>query len=143
MSINSILGAALSGLQASQTGMRSTSANISNVNTPGYAREEVQLTSQSLNGVSAGVRVAGVRRITDAFLLASALNASARASGAEVVHELLDRVQSVFGDPSSSASVFSEINQMFASFAELGADPSSPVRRAGSITDLKTTLIEF
>lgn len=143
MSVNSILGSALSGLQASQAGMRSTSNNISNVNTPGYAREEVLISSQSLGGAGAGVTVDGVRRVTDAFLAAAALSAAARATAAETRLELLDRAQAAFGDPSSGTSIFSSVNQLFASFAELAGDPASPVRRAGSIADLQASLSEF
>ena len=38
MSLSGILGNALSGLQASQAGLRASSNNVANVNTPGYAR---------------------------------------------------------------------------------------------------------
>jgi flagellar hook-associated protein 1 FlgK len=143
MSVNHVLNTALSGLRASQAGMRTTSANISNVNTPGYAREELMLNSRSLAGVGAGVDVTGIRRITDAFLVAAALGATSRAGGAAAIHELMDRVQSYFGDPSFGSNVFSSLNELFAGFAELAADPSSPVRRAASITDLRGTFGEF
>ncbi|WP_216648951.1 flagellar basal body protein [Pseudidiomarina andamanensis] len=39
----SIFSIGLSGLRAAQTGLYATSGNISNVNTPGYNREIVQL----------------------------------------------------------------------------------------------------
>jgi flagellar hook-associated protein 1 FlgK len=143
MSVNHVLNTALSGLRASQAGMRTTSANITNVNTPGYAREELLLSSRTLNGVGAGVDAVGVRRITDAFLVAAALGATSRSGGANVIHELLDRVQSFFGDPSSGATVFSSLNETFAGFTELAADPSSPVRRAASIADLRGSFTEF
>jgi flagellar hook-associated protein 1 FlgK len=143
MAVNQILNSALSGLRASQAGMRATSTNISNVNTPGYAREEILLTSRSLNGVGAGVDVQGVRRITDAFLVAAALSSSSRASAAETTYGMLDRVQAFFGDPSSGASIFSSLNGLFAGFAEVAADPASPVRRAASISDLRASLSEF
>jgi flagellar hook-associated protein 1 FlgK len=143
MSVNHILNTALTGLRASQAGMRTTSANISNVNTPGYAREQLSLTSRSLDGIGAGVDVLGVRRITDAFLVAASLSSSARAGGSAAVYELLDRVQSFFGDPSSGATMFSSLNEMFAGFAEVAADPSSPVRRAASISDMRSSFAEY
>lgn len=143
MSVNSMLSAALTGLQASQAGMRTTSANISNVNTPGYAREEVNLVSRTLDGSGAGVSVEGVRRITDAFLVATALNATARAARSDVSHELLDRVQSYFGDPASGSSVFSSLNELFAGFAEVAGDPASAVRRGASVSELRSSLTEF
>jgi len=143
MSVNAILGSALSGLQASQAGMRTTSSNIANVNTPGYAREVVNISSQSVGGMGVGVNIDGVRRVTDAFLVAASLSATSRATAADIRLELLDRTQSAFGDPTSGASIFSSLNQLFSSLAEVAADPSSSVRRAGSIADLNATLAEF
>lgn len=143
MAVNQILNSALSGLRASQAGMRATSTNISNVNTPGYAREEILQTSRSLNGIGAGVEVVGVRRITDAFLVAAAHSAAGRASKAETTYDMLDRVQAFFGDPSNGTSIFSSLNGLFAGFAEVAADPASPVRRASSISDLRASLAEF
>jgi len=143
MSVNAILSSALSGLQAAQAGMRTTSSNITNVNTPGYAREEVDISSQTVGGMGVGVRIEGVRRVTDAFLVAASLGAASRATAADVRLELLDRTQAAFGDPTSGASVFSTLNQLFSSLAEVAADPSSAVRRAGSVADLNATLAEF
>jgi len=98
MSVNAILGSALSGLQASQAGMRTTSSNIANVNTPGYAREVVNISSQSVGGMGVGVNIDGVRRVTDAFLVAASLSATSRATAADIRLELLDRTQSAFGE---------------------------------------------
>jgi len=42
MAINQIIGNALSGLQASQIGIRTASNNVANVNTPCYARSQVE-----------------------------------------------------------------------------------------------------
>ena len=64
MSLNEILGTAVSGLAASQAGLRSVSNNIANVNTPGYAREKTAITSNAYGGVSIGEPT----RVADRFL---------------------------------------------------------------------------
>ena len=57
MSLTGIMSAALSGLQTAQTGMTTVSNNITNVNTPGYAREVVNQSPAVVNGVGVGVTV--------------------------------------------------------------------------------------
>lgn len=125
MSLSAIFGSGLTGLQAAQTGMRTVSQNIANVNTTGYARAEV-----SFESTFAGVAVTGVRRAADNFLAVAALNASAVRGGANVLADLLDRAQATFGDPTSNTSLFASVSNMFTRFGELSADPSNTLRKA-------------
>ena len=62
MSLTSILSNAYSGLSASQAALRSISNNVANVNTPGYARERVNLEALVAGGVGLGVRVSRSRQ---------------------------------------------------------------------------------
>ncbi len=77
MSLNGIMGSAVSGLQAAQTGLRSVSDNIANVDTPGYVRKIVDQQSTVHGGVGSGVSVTQVRLAADRFLQAASLSASA------------------------------------------------------------------
>ncbi len=140
MSINAVLNNALSGLAASQAGMRASSNNISNINTPGYARQEAEFVSRSIGGRSAGVDVAAIRRVTDSYLVTASMRAQARAAMASSSFELLDRAQAAFGDPTAQTSVFGQLNSLFASFAEAANDPASPVRRSSSLSALSDSL---
>src|SRR5690554_7447629 len=67
----SIFAIGLSGLRAAQSGLFATSGNISNVGTPGYNRELVQLSENR----AAGVLVNGVERQFNQFV-ATRLNAA-------------------------------------------------------------------
>ena len=107
MSLTAIMSNALSGLQASQLGLRTTSNNIANVNTPGYARQAPSLSARILAGESAGVDVTSIRRVTDSFLTTASLNAKSGAAGAAALYDLMDRAQRLFGDPSGGASIAS------------------------------------
>ncbi len=65
--MSDLFGISLSALRALQTAISTTSNNIANANTPGYARESVNLTTATpqTNGVAtvgAGVQVSGVVR---------------------------------------------------------------------------------
>ena len=72
MSILTSLAIAARAMQAQQQGIQTTSHNISNVNTPGYSRQRLELTSafpitegQLLLGN--GVSAASVRSVVDRF----------------------------------------------------------------------------
>src|SRR5882757_9329093 len=108
MSLNGILGAGLTGLQAAQTNLRLVSQNVANVNTTGYAR-----VSASQTAVAGGVAITSIGRAADQFLAASAYNASAAQGKATTLSDLLDRAQTAFGDPTSDGSLFASLDNVF------------------------------
>jgi flagellar hook-associated protein 1 FlgK len=113
MSIDSIMRSALSGLNANQTALRTTSNNISNVNTPGFAREEVTFRSRSIAGASAGVEIGEIRQIVDQFLTREFVSASARLGYYDTQNDLFDRLQSMLGGPDLPSSLHNLIDQAF------------------------------
>ncbi len=124
-SLNSILGNASSGLQASQTALRVVSDNVANVNTTGYVRKAVDQTSVVAGATGAGVSIADVKRITDQYLETASYAANAGSSSASAVASSLDQAQSLFGDPSAAGSMFSNLDNIFSAFSSLAANPSS------------------
>jgi flagellar hook-associated protein 1 FlgK len=133
MSLSSILNIANSGLQTAQTQLRVVSDNVSNINTPGYVRKIAEQTSLTTQGVGSGVEVSRVRLATDRFLQAASLSAGAEASRQGVRYELYDRIQSLFGDPGGDTGFFSQIDEVFASFAVAAEDPISGPRRQDAL----------
>src|SRR5690242_14558663 len=61
VSLNAIAGSALSALKTSQAALGVVSNNISNLNTPGYARRVINFESLSANGQLMGVDVASIQ----------------------------------------------------------------------------------
>src|SRR6187402_625822 len=72
--MSSVLSNAISGLQASQVGLRTAGNNISNANTAGYSRQDVNFAtrqSQQVGGagfLGNGVSVESVKRVVDDFV---------------------------------------------------------------------------
>lgn len=97
MSLSEILGSALSGLNASQAGLRSVSNNIANVGTPGYARERVALSTAVTGGRVGGVVVGEPSRVADRFLEATVYRRAGDMGRADVTASYLDRLQSLLG----------------------------------------------
>jgi flagellar hook-associated protein 1 FlgK len=137
MSIDSIMRSALSGLNANQTALRTTSNNISNVNTPGFAREEVTFRSRSIAGASAGVEIGEIRQIVDQFLTREFVSASARLGYYDTQNDLFDRLQSMLGGPDLPSSLHNLIDQAFGSLSSLAVEPSQMPRRVAAVADIQ------
>jgi flagellar hook-associated protein 1 FlgK len=142
MSLNSIMGTATSGMMAAQTGLRVTSDNIANVNTKGYVRKTISQSNMLSNGMGVGVSIDAIKRATDRFLTTAGLNASSDSARAAVVAQSLDNVQQLFGDPTSSASFFSRLDDIFTAFSAAQDDPSSTLLRGQAMTRVDQFLSE-
>lgn len=133
--MSAVFSIGLSGLQAAQAGLRVTSQNIANANTPGYVRAELMLANSTVAG-QGGVVVEGVRRAADAFLSKLTQQATAASAGAQLRSEALDRAQALFGDPTDQTSLFTALDRVFAGFAEVSLDPGSSIRRASAADNI-------
>jgi flagellar hook-associated protein 1 FlgK len=143
MSLSAALSTATSGLMAAQTGLRTVSDNIANVNTPGYVRKTVDQQPLVVNGMGMGVQVSGVKRVTDQYLQLASLTASSDASRWDAYSKYLDNAQSLFGDPSSKTSFFfNRLDQIYASFASAADDPSSSLLRSQALSNAQSFLSE-
>jgi flagellar hook-associated protein 1 FlgK len=138
MSISTIMSTANTGLVAAQAGLRTVSDNIANANTPGYVRKIIDQSSLVSEGAGAGVSIDGVRRVVDRYLGSASMTAASSAGSAGVLAEMLDRAQSLFGDPSGDDSFFGGLDDVFNQFAALANDPSSALQRGQALSELKT-----
>ena len=140
MSITSILNIGLTGLNAAQTGVRVSSDNIANVNTPGYVRKQIDQTSAIIDGRGAGVRIRGVDRVTDQYLQKADLTAVADFGRWDVISQYLDRAQGLFGDPSGDGFFFNKLDGAFGAFAAAADDPSSSLLRNQAVAQMQDFL---
>lgn len=137
MSLNGIIGSALSGLSASQAGLNSAANNVANVNTPGYARTQAVLQALNVGGVAMGVQVVGISRIADVYLQAASMRAISAGEAATVQANGLDKVQSQFGKLDDEGSMFARLNRAFSSLSQASVDPSQSVARLSAAADLQ------
>lgn len=140
MSLNSILSNATSGLYASQSGIKTVSQNISNVNTQGYVRVEHQQSTVNLAGTNGGVQVDALRRAANKFLQTTSLNANSDAANQDVKAQYLDQLQAAFGDPSGASSLFSKVNNTLGAFETAVLSPGSNSIRRDIISQLQSLL---
>lgn len=124
---NNIFGIGISGLQAAQAGLLTTTHNISNANTPGYTRQEVTQGTRSpmFTGsgfIGQGVNVTGVRRVYSDFLASQALQAQATATHMDTYSAQLNTLANLFGD--SSSGLAPALTAFFAGVNTVAANPS-------------------
>jgi flagellar hook-associated protein 1 FlgK len=137
MSLNSILTTATSGMMAAQTGLRTVSDNISNVNTPGYVRKTTNQQQLSVSGMGAGVEVTSVTRVTDQYLQLASLSAGADSGRYAAFSQYLDNAQSLFGDPSSDTFFFNRLDTAYKAFSAAASDPSNNLLRSQAVATVQ------
>ncbi len=126
MSLNEILGSAISGLNASQAGLRSVSNNIANVGTPGYARETVAQTTGVTAGRVNGVTVGEPSRVADRFLEATVFRRSGDMGSADVTSNYLGRLQSLLGAPGSEFGLPARLDAIDSAAVAMTGTQASP-----------------
>lgn len=140
MSLNEILGSALSGLNAAQAGLRSTSNNISNVSTPGYARERVNLSTGVTAGRVSGVRVSEPERVADRFLEANVFRRSGDFGRTGAVAAYLDRLQSLLGAPGDESGLPARIDAIGAAAVAMTGSAATEQTVRGFTANVKDAL---
>ncbi len=146
----SSLNTAVTGLYAAQRAMDVTGQNIVNANTPGYSRQRVTLseigsaTSSSLftgGGTSnAGVSVAAVARIRDAFVEGARASAGGRQAALTSQTGTLTGVQQLLAEPGETG-LQSTMDAFYSAWHDLANHPedvaagSVVIQRGISVTD--------
>jgi len=142
VSLNGIAGAALSALQTSQAALSVVSNNISNLNTPGYARRVINLETLSANGQLMGVDVASIQRVTDQFLAQEQLSAGGAASQYDTMADLFSQLNGLLGGPGDNQSLATQMTNLAKAFATASQSPTSSASRTGvtnALSNLATT----
>ncbi|MGQ0619460.1 MAG: flagellar hook-associated protein FlgK [Panacagrimonas sp.] len=134
--MSDLLSTGVSALLAYRRALDTAGHNIANVNTPGFSRQRVELTSR-LGGpsgdgyIGSGVDTATVRRITDSFVgarIVADTSAYARSEALEGVANTLDAWLS-----DSTTGVSPALNGFFDGLNTLAANPASTASRQSAL----------
>ena len=134
MSISGTLSIALSGLTAAQRSADVVSSNIANATTKGYGRRTLGLSSQSVGGQGAGVRVDGVIRQVDAALIGDRRLADAGLGYANQQADFYLQLEQVIGTPGDTGALTDQIAALQSALVEAASDPSSELRLGNVLT---------
>ncbi len=124
-----ILSIARGALSASQAAVQIASHNIANANTPGYSRQREVLSTSApehtpLGIFGTGVTLSTVQRLRDGMLDQEFRNGSAQSSASSMRSELLQRVETVFSEPSDTGLSFA-LDQFYNAWSDLASNPSN------------------
>lgn len=143
---DSIFNIGLSGLNAAQTGLVTTSHNISNANTEGYSRQVVEQSANTplFSGsgfIGQGTNVSTVKRVYSDFLNVQSLQAQASASGLNTYLAQVSQVDSLLAK--SSTGVNSSLNDFFSAVNAVAANPADAASRQTLLSTARTLTDRF
>lgn len=134
MSINSVINTALTGLYTNQAALRVTSNNVANVNTPGYARQVIRQEAIVNGTASGGVRLSGIDRVVDKFLVKASYDANADFSRYDVESAYHGRIQSLLGRPDQNNSLSGRVDEVFRTISEMALNPLSSILKESALS---------
>ncbi len=141
-----MLSTAISGLLAFQRALATTSNNITNVNTDGYSRQVVSLstrTPQAIgNGyVGKGVDVVGINRVYDNFLLNQVNDRTSSTEQFSAFSAIATQIDSTFGD--SEFGLAPALENFFNSLQDVANNPTSTPARQVLLSEASSLSSRF
>lgn len=141
-----LLQTSVTGLLAYQRALSTTGHNISNVNTPGYSRQRVEMSAtnpQFVGGsyVGSGVQVDTVRRIYDQFLTDQVRSSTSLQSQYQTTQSLASQIDNMLGDP--QAGIAPVLQSFFGAMHDLANDPSSTAARQVVLSQAQSVTTRF
>lgn len=133
-SINVIMDQGRTALAANQTGLATTSHNVSNKDTKGYSRQRVEFeaadpTNKGGHRIGSGVKVGAVRRSHNEFVARRIEAENANYGKYQVATDMLQQLEGVFADD-SKLGVTAAVSQFFNNIRTLSSQPESTSLRA-------------
>lgn len=130
------LNVAMQSLMANTASMNVTTTNISNMNTPGYARRRVVLEEAApvgTDGGTTGVDIKSIQSLRNNVLELSINAATSQQNQSSTIANSLSATEVLFSDTASS-SVGSTIDTFFSSLQQLSTSPSTSSLRSNVLT---------
>jgi flagellar hook-associated protein 1 FlgK len=115
-----------SGLNADTAELDTASNNLSNINTPGYAREAVELSpigaAEPLQS-GGGVSITSVRALTDAVYGSANVAAEGVQGAANQANEVMQSVEAIFPEPDANG-LAAQLNSFWSDLSNLASNPN-------------------
>ena len=146
MGAGDILGVGISGLLAFQRSLNTAGQNISNVNTPGYSRQRVDLATRYPNPSGAGflgngVEVTGIRRIFDEYAARQLRDTTTGVNYFRTYEDFSSQVDNLLAD--DAAGLSPALSDFFDSVQGVADDPTSNPARAVMLTNAQSLVDRF
>ena len=147
-----VLSTGITGLNAFRSQLTTTAHNVANVNTEGYSRQIVGLstlpaTNTQLGAIGNGVQISEIRRQFDQFLMDRVRTYTSSSQEYEIFLDRASRIDDIIADP--DAGISKALQDFFNSAQDVADDPTSTATRdvmlssAGVLTDRFHSVHEF
>jgi flagellar hook-associated protein 1 FlgK len=143
LSLNGITAAAVSALKTNSAALGVVSSNVANLNTPGYARRVVNLSTLSAGGQLMGVDIASIQRIASQFLDQEVLSAGGSAAQYDTEADLFSQLNGLLGAPGDNQSLATQFTNMASAFATASQAPTASASRTGVTNALGNLAASF
>src|SRR6201996_754882 len=121
----------MSALKTNSAALSVVSNNVSNLNTPNYARRVVNEQTLVAGGQLMGVDVGSVQRVADQFLNQEVLSASGSANQYDTMANLFSQLNGLLGAPGDNQSVATGLTNLASAYATASQAPSTSASRTG------------
>jgi len=145
--MSGLLSNAISGLQASQNALRTAGHNISNANTAGYSRQEVNYATrpeQNMGGagfIGSGVTTTSIERVVNEFVTTQLRMDTTTFNQLNKYNTNIGKVDKLFADGSTGLS--GALQTFFASMQNGANDPASTPGRQLIVTEAESLSNRF
>ena len=145
--MSGLLSNAVSGLQASQNALRTAGHNISNANTAGYSRQEVNYVTRpeqnigSAGFIGSGVTTASIERVVNEFATAQVRLDTSTYNQLNKYNINIGKVDKLFADVSTGLA--GALQTFFASMQNGANDPASTPGRQLIVTEAESLSVRF
>lgn len=145
--MSGLLSNAISGLQASQNALRTAGHNISNANTAGYSRQEVNYATRpeqnagAAGYIGSGVSTTSIERVVNEFVTAQLRLDTTTYNQLNSFNTSIGKVDKLFADVSTGLS--GALQTFFAAMQNGGNDPASTPARQLIVTEAESLSVRF
>lgn len=141
-----LIGIGLTGILSHQSALSTTGNNITNANTPGYSRQEVQFESQSgqrtgAGSIGSGVSVTNIRRLANEYISQQLREDTTLYGEQEALNSELSRLDNLLGGETTGLS--DAMNNFFASLQNAAEDPASLPQRQLVLSEAQQVVNRF
>lgn len=141
-----LIGIGLSGVLGHQAALNTTANNITNANTPGYSRQEVEFETQTgrrtgAGTIGSGVSVANIRRLADAYLNQQLREDSTLYGEQNAYNAELTRLDNLLGGEDTGLN--KALNNFFSAMQNAAEDPTSLPQRQLVLSEAQQLINRF
>ncbi len=137
MGLDGIVSNALTALETNTAALRTVSGNVSNMNTPDYARrvvnEQVLVSGAQVSGVS----VADVQRISDQYLMQEMLSANASSSQYATENSAFQQLNGALGQPGDGTALTTQLDNIFSALGNAALSPNSSTSQQDVLSSMQ------